>query len=382
MIQDAESARFDTILVLKLDRFARNRGDAAIFRERLERAGVVLMSYNKRTEGLSRSAALLTNGLQELLAEHYSVELSEKTSAGWRKRAEKGLPAGDIPFGYLSAGPSEPPLVVAEEAEVLRGAFERYAVGDASLMDVAQYLNVRGFEPRSKRGSPLFGHKTVRGILANRFYIGDIVYKGEVVATGLHEPVISRELFERVQDVREKRRSASQSNHKGRTNRAYLLQGVAVCAGCGGPMWANSMANGRHYYYRCSSRVRGHRCSVTSTSVRADNVERYVRMMFEQWQQSPDWADRISERSIRGEQRQTIDIVTQAARSSARSGGDHEGGAQRIRERSVDQEQRKATDSVTQVARGTDRQREATDNVTHHEIEPGCRAIVGHCSMD
>ena len=174
------------------------------------------MSYNERTDGLSRSAALLTNGLQELLAEHYSVELSEKTHAGWPKRAEKGLPAGDIPFGYASGGSSGPPVVVAEETEALRGAYERYAVGDASLMDIASYLNAQGLAPRSKHGSPLFGQKTVHGMLANPFYIGDIVYKGEVVAAGLHEPVISRELFQRVQAVREKRRSAPQGSDRQR----------------------------------------------------------------------------------------------------------------------------------------------------------------------
>ena len=133
----------------------------------------------------------------------------------------------------------------------------------------------------------------------------------------------TRELFQRVQNVREKRRSAPQSSHKTRTNRAYLLQGVAICAGCGGPMWANSMANGRHYYYRCSSRMRGHRCDVSSTSVRADGVESYVRLLFERWQQPADWAQRIRDRSeyegahnatrlARVAQHKTIDNATNA----------------------------------------------------------------------
>ena len=65
---------------------------------------------------------------------------------------------GDIPFGYVSGGSSGPPVVVAEETEALRGAYERYAVGDASLMDIASYLNAQGLAPRSKRGSPLREH--------------------------------------------------------------------------------------------------------------------------------------------------------------------------------------------------------------------------------
>ena len=199
MVADAELGEFDAVMVLKLDRFARSRGDSAVYRSRLERAGVALLSYSEPTDGLSRSAALLTNGLHELLAEHYSVELSEKTRAGWRKRAEKGLPSGDVPFGYRSAAPQAPPAIVPEEAEAIRGIFERYAGGSASLDELTNDLNARGFAPRSKRGNTRFGQKTVRGMLANRFYVGDIVYRGEVVALGQHEPIVDRDLFERVQ---------------------------------------------------------------------------------------------------------------------------------------------------------------------------------------
>ena len=51
MVADAEVGRFDAILVLKLDRFSRNRGDAAIYRKRLNQAGVALLSYNEPTNG-------------------------------------------------------------------------------------------------------------------------------------------------------------------------------------------------------------------------------------------------------------------------------------------------------------------------------------------
>ncbi len=70
LIADAEAGRFDAVLVLKLDRFAQNRGDAAIYRKRLGQAGVALLSYNERTDGLSPSAAMLSNGMHELIAEH------------------------------------------------------------------------------------------------------------------------------------------------------------------------------------------------------------------------------------------------------------------------------------------------------------------------
>lgn len=129
-------------------------------------------------------------------AAHYSVELSRRTSQGWRKRSEKGLPPGDIPFGYRSEGSQEPPSVVSEEADAIRDAFARYTRGDVSLMGVADRLNRLGHKPRSKVGHPAFGQKTVRGMLSNRFYPGDISYHGDVVARGQHDPIIDRELFD------------------------------------------------------------------------------------------------------------------------------------------------------------------------------------------
>lgn len=56
-----------------------------------------------------------------------------------------------------------------------------------------------------------------------------------------------------------------------------------------------------------------------STSVRADGVERYVRMMFEQWQQPPDWAQRIRERSVHVKPRATTDSVAKRTQDADRT---------------------------------------------------------------
>ena len=141
MIEDAEAGQFDRVLVRELSRFARNRGDAAIFRKRLEHAGVKLLSYQERTEGLSWPAALITNGMHELMAEHYSVDLSEKVARGWEARAKKGLTLGDVPFGYERDHPHEPVCPVAAEAEAVRHIFTEYATGTVTMAALAEWLN-------------------------------------------------------------------------------------------------------------------------------------------------------------------------------------------------------------------------------------------------
>ena len=66
-------------------------------------------------------------------------------------------------------------------------------------------------------------------MLSNAFDAGDIVYKGEVVAAGPHEPIIDREVFDRVQRARASRTRHPQRLARGVTTRPYLLRGIATC---------------------------------------------------------------------------------------------------------------------------------------------------------
>jgi DNA invertase Pin-like site-specific DNA recombinase len=68
MVADAEAGGFDAVLVLRYDRFARSTRDSATYRERLEAAGAVLISYAERTD--EGPAGFLTRGMHELLAEY------------------------------------------------------------------------------------------------------------------------------------------------------------------------------------------------------------------------------------------------------------------------------------------------------------------------
>src|SRR5690606_28113154 len=126
--------------------------------------GVRVLSLEEPAANEDTPGGFLFRGFSDLIAHHYSVELSHKTKLGWKKRAEKGLPVGDLPFGYRSEGLREAPVIVPAEADAVRGAFDRYARGNVSFLDVAEWLNGQGLAPRSKRGTPHFGSKTVIGM--------------------------------------------------------------------------------------------------------------------------------------------------------------------------------------------------------------------------
>ena len=163
-----------------------------------------------------------------------------------------------------------------------------------SLSDLADWLNERGLAPRSKRGYQTFGQKTVRTMLSNRFCIGDIVYKGEVVAEGLHEPAIDHELFDRVQRVLEERARRPRS-YAASAPRVYMLSGIGICAGCGSPLWVNSTKHQRHAYYRCSSRGRDVGCPDRRETARGDAVEDQIAVAFESMRLPSQWRTRVTE---------------------------------------------------------------------------------------
>ena len=109
---------------------------------------------------------------------------------------------GSVPLGYASV--NKKLVVVPEEAETVRLIFRRYLeVG--SIRDLAENLDRRKIRTRRQtlsngkiRGGIRFGVGTLAQLLRNRFFIGEIVYRG-AVHLGEHEPVLDRALFDAVQ---------------------------------------------------------------------------------------------------------------------------------------------------------------------------------------
>ncbi len=294
MIADAQAGKFDAILVLKVDRFARSLRDSTIYRELLRDLGVRLLSRTEPNAGDDTPAAFLINGQADLYAAYYSIQLSDNVARGKATRAAKGLPLGDLPFGYASAGPQEPPAIVPNEAEQVRRCFREYAAGNRSMAELAELLNGAGFHPRSKRGRSVFSKATLSGMLSNPTYVGDIARHGQIVGPGRHKAIIDRELWDAVQRARTNRARKPQV-YGARPKRPYLLSGIGCCAACGSPLWANTINGGAHNYYRCASRQRGDACRDGRVGQRADPVEAHIHGLFSQLTLPSAWQDRVAE---------------------------------------------------------------------------------------
>ena len=266
MIEDASRKQFEMVIVWKLDRFARNRYDSAIYKAKLKKHGVKVVSA---MENITDSPeGIILEGLLESMAEYYSANLSQNTKRGKRETAAKGFwNGGHAPLGYKIV---DRKLVSDEKtAPIVRYIFEQYAQG-VTKAAIIRELERKGV--RSYYGNPLT-YSSFNSVLRNQAYIGKSTYKGEVVE-GLSEPLIDEKLFWKVQE-QIKRRSHAPAASKAKVD--YLLSGKAFCGVCGAPMagtCGKSKAGRMYYYYMCSHRKHPWRCA--KKNERKDNTEQFI----------------------------------------------------------------------------------------------------------
>ena len=292
MMRDAHAGLFDVIIVHKLDRFSRSVADVLTIMNELEELNVAFISFAEQFD-FTTPIGRATLTMMAAFAQWYLDNLSQETAKGKRARAEKGLWNSAVPFGYAVdykkdggdglAYPDE------DEREGVLYAFEQYVTGMYSNNDIARLLNEADYRPkgRGERALRLFSKDTVTDILQNRFYLGEVQYKGEWYE-GVHEPIIPEELFERCQRVRQQRRPRLGTTARS-GSRVYPLTGIARCARCGGRM-RGSYASGKRYY-RDPARQKG--CDCDQSMVRAGDTEEALGGFLERLALPADWKEQV-----------------------------------------------------------------------------------------
>lgn len=149
MIADASKKQFERIIVWKLDRFARNRYDSAMYKHKLKQYGIRVISAMENVGDGDES--VLLEALLEASAEYYSLDLKKKILRGQRESIAKGrYCGGPIPYGYKAM---DGKLIHDEKtAPFIRYVFEQYGAG-VPMKEIIDELKSRGV--RSSRGGEL-----------------------------------------------------------------------------------------------------------------------------------------------------------------------------------------------------------------------------------
>lgn len=266
MIDHSSKQLWDYVVVWKLDRFARNRTDSALFKFRLRKYGVRVLSA---TEIITdKPEGIILESVLEGMAEFYSADLSQKITRGMRESALKcHSVGGHVPLGYKI---EDHKLVIdPATAHIVQEAFELYASGE-TVAEICRQFNVKGY--RTAKGVE-FNRNSFKSMFKNERYVGVYTYRDIRIEGGV-PAIISKELFE---EVGRRLTKNAEAPARGKAKVDYLLAGKLFCGHCGGSMngeSGTSKTGAIHNYYTCYTRKRHQRCE--KKPLRKDWIEYVV----------------------------------------------------------------------------------------------------------
>ena len=233
---DSGEGDWDTLIVYKLSRMTRSLKDGAEIFEKLFRRGRGFVSATENLDFSSPSGRAML-GMMQVFNQFEREQSIENTRNKMMQIASRGeWPSGRTPFGYKRGGHKDNTLYIDErKASVVRDIFEMYSSVDSADRTRRILSKYKGILTPSN----------LYVILRNRNYLGELWYNGKSFP-GKHEPIISRELFDRVQKMLPEkngtiRPKAQQYN--------YLLSGIIYH--CAYRMNSLSAKSGDYHYYVC-----------------------------------------------------------------------------------------------------------------------------------
>ena len=253
MIADSDKHTFEGVLVYQLDRFARNRYDSAIYKSKLKKNGVRVLSAKENIT--DDASGILIEGVLESMAEYYSVELAQKIHRGMAINAEKCLSNGSNPgLGFKVDKKDRTFYVDEDEAAIVREIFERYAKGETKA-EIVRDLQRR--KVKTSLGND-FTYNSLSRLLTNKRYIGVYLYKGVETPGGMPR-ILDDDLFYRVQDLMNKNKSAPART---RGENEYLLTTKLFCGHCKEMMvgYGGTGKAGKQYHYYMCKKARKKKC--------------------------------------------------------------------------------------------------------------------------
>lgn len=202
LLEDVQAGRVDVIVVYKVDRLTRSLADFAKLVELFDQHNVSFVSVTQQFNTTTSMGRLTLNVLlsfAQFEREVTSERIRDKIAASKRKGLWVG---GMVPLGYDTK--SRKITVNEQEADLVRTIFRRYLkLGSINLLmtDLRKsglVTKVRTLRTGGTVGGIPFGRGMLAHVLRNRFYIGEVIFKGDVLA-GEQPAIVNRTLFDDVQ---------------------------------------------------------------------------------------------------------------------------------------------------------------------------------------
>ena len=242
MMDDIEAGKAEGIIAWHPDRLARNSVEGGRIIYALDTG--VLQALEFPTfwfENTPQGRFMLNIGFGQ--AKYVVDSLSQNVRRGLREKLRRGEFPGWAPVGYVNDHRSHSIIPHERKAPLVRRAFETYATGLYTAAELRRRITDWGLTSHS--GKPIALSK-IPVMLANPFYMGLFRYKGEI-HEGVHEAIVSKQLFDRVQEVMRDRKRG-----KYRKEARRPFRGLLTCAECGAAITSEKQKG--HHYYRCTGK--------------------------------------------------------------------------------------------------------------------------------
>ncbi|MCL5108902.1 MAG: recombinase family protein [Chloroflexi bacterium] len=317
MMTGVEAGEAEVVIVHKLDRFSRNLRLTLQSLDRLARHNVGLVSVVENLD-YSTPQGRLSLHIFGALAEFYSQNLGQEVRKVKSERKERGLYNGLLPFGAMRGedGLPAPDLRLQANSrsnhEGLVHALEICAKG-ASDKEVAEVLNAGGWRTTGNRGHNPWRKDSVRRVLINRFYVGDLPDGQGGWVPGAHPALVDPDLFARAREARKRNLTGARQSSVNGHSHTYSLTGLLRCAKCGGAIRIQTMHDSVRTV--CYGRMQGLGCDQRGVllSVYEEQIGEWMAGL-----ELPEGALEVELRRLQAEARAVGDVGEERRRLEAR----------------------------------------------------------------
>ena len=342
MIEDIEKGRVNLVITKDLSRLGRNYIMCGEYTEiYFPERHVRYIALNDGVDTLNQSSSMDITPFKHILNDMYARDISTKIKSTLHAKAKRGEYLGALdPYGYLRSPEDKHKLIINEEtAPIVRRMFEMSAAGIGSksiattfnnegILSPTEYTRFRKHDPEKdgefvRRG---FWTRTyVQFMLQNEIYVGSMVQGRQytpshrskkrepipkenwTVVPNMHEPIVSRELFDEAQKRMKARKKTIQANDE-----PHLFAGLFYCEACGTAM-RPGVSQHKYFYYVCGRNHAIGKVACSSHYINRDtlyqvvleDIRRNAKLFSEDRERA---AKRLMELKCADEQKQTAKL--------------------------------------------------------------------------
>lgn len=301
MIKKCEKGKIDLIITKSISRFSRNTRDTLGYIRKLKSIGVGVI-FEKEGLNTAEESSEVFLTILSALAQEELCSLSKNVAQGHKMKRERG----EYIFQYTKMigyckGADGTPQVIPEQAEIIQKIYRLYLMGK-SQKNIADHLNECNIPASTKNTK--WSAPTIASILSNEKYCGDILMcktyveshltkkvkknngeRPQVYIKNNHEAIVSREVFQKVQEERARRNSKPKISDNTITNRGkysgkYALAELLICGECGTPYRRKTWKihdDSLQYVWRCIARLdHGNRYCKHSPSLKEKSLHQSI----------------------------------------------------------------------------------------------------------